>query len=98
MHIYNLHYTHMTLYVNVNPTRITSVQTFVFLVGSFAVHKVDIMPKNADLSSSLHVYKSLIHGGRNTETEHYSQIKVDLELLPHYLAQAAGKAKHCENG
>lgn len=42
--------------------------------------------------------KSLIHGGSNTETEHYSEIKVDLELLPHHLAQAAGKAKRCGNG
>ena len=27
--------------------------------------------------------------------EHYSEIKVDLELLPHHLAQAAGKSKQC---
>lgn len=27
--------------------------------------------------------------------EHYSEIKVDLELLPHHLAQAAGKSKRC---
>ena len=27
--------------------------------------------------------------------EHYSEIKVDLELLPHHLAHAAGKSKRC---
>lgn len=27
--------------------------------------------------------------------EHYSEIKVDLELLPHHLARAAGKSKQC---
>lgn len=32
----------------------------------------------------------MVGWGGNTETEHYSEIKVDLELLPHHLAQAVG--------
>lgn len=44
-----------------------------------------------------HVYESLIHAGgeQHRNREHYSEIKVDLELLPHHLARAAGKSKQC---
>lgn len=68
------------------------------IFDSSAVHRVDIRPEKAAFSSRLHVYKSLIHGGSNRETEHYSEIKVDLELLPHHVAQAAGGAKRCGKG
>lgn len=48
-------------------------------------------------SAVAHVYESLIHAGgkQHRNREHYSEIKVDLKLLPHHLARAAGKSKRC---